>query len=68
MWIVPAISIGEFLLKCLDCNSEFTYVTGSNLLELGDRPDDVTCNICKRQDNIITVQTPTVMDLRSINP
>lgn len=68
MHIFPDISLGEFLLKCLSCQEEQVYVTGSNLLQLGDAPEGVTCHICKRSDNIITVQVPTRFDFSATNP
>lgn len=62
------VSLGEFRLKCLNCQHEFIYVTGANLLQLGDRPDNVTCELCKRSDNIITVETPTRIELDPTKP
>lgn len=60
------ITLGEFLLKCRDCGKEFTYVTGSNLLNLGDSVDGQECPLCKKRD-IFTVQTPTVVDYDTTN-
>jgi len=65
---IPTVSLGEFRLKCLHCQSEIIHVTGSNLLDLGDSPDGVTCNKCKRSDNIITVETPTRVELDPTKP
>lgn len=55
---IPTILLGEFRLKCTDCGKRMIHVTGGNLLQLGDRPDGVSCPLCK-SSNVITIEVPS---------
>ena len=55
-------SLGEFRLKCSYCEREHLFVTGGNLLQLGDYPDGDVCPFCRRVDTSFVVEVPTVLD------
>lgn len=55
-------SLGVFRLKCNVCGRSHKYVTGGNLLELGDYAQDAQCPFCKRKGTSFTVEVPTVLD------
>ena len=63
---IASPSLGVFRLKCASCAREYKYVTGGNLLELGDYPDEVACPFCKRKHDSFVVEVPTVLDYSTV--
>ena len=55
-------TLGQFRLKCEECAREHLFVTGANLLQLGDYPDGSICPFCRRKGRSFVVEVPTVLD------